>query len=340
MDSTREKALVGVFVLVAAAVLFGVTMALTGGIGAVRVPHRTYFKFSGGLESGVSVRFSGLSVGKITNVRVDPADTTRIEIDFTVDAGAPIRTDSVARISSMGLLSDNFLEISAGTASAALAAPGSVVASKEAFGFDEIGDAVQAMLPDGQAALKNINTDLNDLHTTIDEANDTLNEKNRANLAETLNTLNAALAELRPELNKTLKTLDDTLADAQPKIATTLTNVQALTAKLDPLLNDVNKTVDTANTALSHVDDTVGENRENIKASIASLRLVLDKTTVLVGQLNSTLNQNSDDIDETLDNVRLATENLRELTDTLKASPTAIIRGTGVKDRKPGGLLK
>ncbi|MGA2716998.1 MAG: MlaD family protein [Bryobacteraceae bacterium] len=347
MEGTREKALVGIFVLVAVALLFGVTMALTGGIGVSRVPHSTYFRFSGGLESGAPVRYAGLNIGKITRVHVDPSDTTRIEIDFAVDPDTPIRTDSVARVSSMGLLSDNFLEISPGTSSAAKAAPGSIVKSREAFGFDQIGDAVEAMLPDGQAALKSLNADLDTLRTTIGEANDLLNEKNRANLAGTLSNLNGTLADVRPALNQTLtsanqtlKSLDQMLADAQPKIGATLTNVQALTTKLDPLLDDLNKTVGTANNALTHVDSTVGENREDIRASVASLRQVLEKATVLVGQLNSTLTENSDDIDETLDNVRLATENLRQLTDTLKTSPTSIIRGTGVKDRKPGSLPK
>src|SRR5579863_1466842 len=105
MQANREKAMVGIFVLVAVALLFGVTMALTGGIGVSRVPHRAYFRFSGGLEAGAPVRYGGLSIGKVTHVHVDPADTTRIEIDFAVDPDAPIRTDSVARISSMGLLS-------------------------------------------------------------------------------------------------------------------------------------------------------------------------------------------------------------------------------------------
>jgi len=340
MGGTGEKALVGIFVIVAAAILFGVTMALTGGIGVERIPHSAYFGFSGGLESGAPVRYAGLNVGKVTHVRVDPSDTTRIEIDFAVDRDTPIRTDSVARVSSMGLLSDNFLEISAGTASAARAAPGSVLKSKEAFGFDQIGDAVQTMLPDAQASLKSLNTDLDSLHTTIGEATDLLNEKNRANLAATLSTLNGALAELRPELNDTLKSVDEMLADFQPRIDATLTNVQALTVKLDPLLDNLNKTVDTANTALANVNSTLGENRPDIRASVETLRQVLEKATILVGQLNSTLNRNSDDIDETLDNVRLATENLRQFTDTLKTSPTSLIRGTGVKDRKPGGLSK
>jgi phospholipid/cholesterol/gamma-HCH transport system substrate-binding protein len=340
MEGTREKALVGLFVLVAGAVLFGVTMALTGGLGAASVPHSTFFKFSGSLESGTAVRYGGLSIGKVTHVHVDPSDTSRIEIDFAVAPDAPIKTDSIARVSSLGLLSDSFLEISPGTTSAPRAAPGSVVQSKEAFGFDEIGDAVQAMLPDTQAVLKNLNGDLGNLHTTIDEANDLLNEKNRKNLEATLSTLNGALAELRPELNKTLKSVDEMLADAQPKLSTTLTELQGLTTRLQPLLDNLDKTIGTANGTLGHVDDALAENRGDVRASVEALRKVLENATVTVGQLNSTLNQNSDNIDETLDNVRLATENLRELTDTLKTSPTAIIRGTGVKDRKPGGVSK
>jgi phospholipid/cholesterol/gamma-HCH transport system substrate-binding protein len=337
MEGTREKALVGIFVLVAVAVLFGVTLALTGGISASSVPHSTFFKFSGGLETGAPVRYGGLSIGKVTRVHVDPSDTSRIEIDFAVAQDAPVKTDSVARISSMGLLSDNFLELTPGAQSAPRAAPGSVVKSKESFGFDDIGDAVGGMLPDAQVALKSLNTDLNGLQTTIGEANDMLNEKNRANLEGTLSTLNGSLAELRPQLNKTLKSVDEMLADAQPKISTTLTDLQDLTTKLQPLLDNLNKTIDTANGTLGHVDSTLAENRGDIRASVESLRQVLEKATVIVGQLNSTLDRNSDSLDETLDNVRLATENLRELTDTLKTSPNSVILGTRVKDRKPGG---
>ena len=115
MEATREKALVGTFVILAAALLFGLMLALTGGIGVSRVPHRAFFGFSGGLENGAPVRYGGLSVGKVTRVRVDPDDTTRIEIDFGVDPGTPIKTDSIARVTAMGFLSDNFLEISPGT---------------------------------------------------------------------------------------------------------------------------------------------------------------------------------------------------------------------------------
>jgi len=338
MDSTREKALVGLFVLVAGGLLFGAAMLLTGGFGTSRERHRTYFKFSGGLEAGATVRYGGLNVGKVTHVQVDPHDTTRIEVEFAVNPETPIKTDSVARVTSLGLLSDNYLEVSPGTQNAARAPSGSIVKSKEPFGVEQIGDAVQALLPDVQKTLKLLNTDLDGLQTTISQVNDVLNDRNRANISGTLSSMNATLAELRPQLNKTLKQVDDMLTDVQPKISGTLTDVQGLTKKLDPLVDDLNTTVKTANDTLTHVDGTLNENRSDIRASVESLRQVLEKSTALVAQLNAALSQNSDNFDETLDNVRLTTENLRQLTNTLKTSPTSIFRGTGVKDRKPGGL--
>jgi phospholipid/cholesterol/gamma-HCH transport system substrate-binding protein len=336
MGAAREKTLVGVFVLVAGVVLFGAVLALTGGIGAARVPMHTYFAFSGGLDAGGTVRYGGLSVGKITHVRIDPADSTRILVDFTVSPDTPVRIDSVARVSSLGLLSDSFLEISPGTKTSPRAPAGSELQSRESLGIDQLGDTIATLMPDAQSTLKTLNTDLGDLQTTIHRANDLLDDKNRANIAGSLNSLNGALAELRPELNQTLKHLDETLADAKPKVSATLTSLQGVTKKLDPLVDDLTKTLKTTNDTIAHLDGTLGDNRQDLRASVTSLRRALEQSTVLLDQLNGTLSQNSDNIDQTLENVRMATENLRQLTDMLKTSPASIIRGTGIKDRKPG----
>ena len=54
-------------------------------------------------------------MGKVKRVRVDPANSTRIEIDFAVDRDAPVKTDSVAKISTLGPLTDNYIEITTGS---------------------------------------------------------------------------------------------------------------------------------------------------------------------------------------------------------------------------------
>ena len=340
MDAARERTLVGLFVLIAVALLLGTIVAISGGLGAARVSHRAYFKFAGGVQTGAPVRYGGMLVGKVTKVHVDPGNSTRIEIDFAVNRDAPLKTDSVAKISTLGPLTDNYIEISTGSEHAALSEPGSALLSAEAFGLPQLGDAAQAMMPDVQSALQKLNQNLDGLQVTLARANDLLNDRNRANIAGSLNNLEHMVAEVRPKANASLDNINGMLAETRPKVAATLTSVQELTTRLGPLLDSLNATTARANDALGHVDSTLVENRADIRASVTGLRDTLAKSTGLITELNQTLDQNSGNIDQLLDNLRMTTENLRALTETLMHSPASLIRGLNVPDRKPGEVRK
>src|SRR5262249_27920378 len=153
MTPNRERVMVGAFVVVAATVLAVTTVAVWGGMGRSGVPHRMYLKFSGGVQPGTAVRYGGLRVGSVQSVRVDPQDSTRIEVDLIVDRDAPIKTDSVARLSTLGLLSDYYVEISTGTPQALMAPPGSVLQSEETTALANIGNTIDSMVPQINAAL-------------------------------------------------------------------------------------------------------------------------------------------------------------------------------------------
>jgi phospholipid/cholesterol/gamma-HCH transport system substrate-binding protein len=326
------------FVLIAGGLLFGTMLVVSGGMGTSTVSHRAYFKFAGGVQPGAPVRYGGLTVGKVERVRVDPGNSTRIEIQLAVDRDAPLKTDSVAKISTLGPLSDNYIEVSTGTQRAELAPPGSVLPSAEAFGLPQLGDAAQALMPDVQKALATLNHNLDDLQVTIARANDLLNDRNRASIGSSLNNIDRLVADARPKVTESLNNLNGLLDDARPKVSTTLTNVRELTAKLAPLLDDVKTTTARANDTLAHMDSTLVENRPDIRASVIGLRDTLTKSTALLDQLNQTLDQNSANIDELLDNIRMSTENLRSLTETLKQAPASLIRGMKVTERKPGDV--
>ncbi len=340
MDAVRERTLVGLFVLVAGALLLGTIVVISGGLGGATVSHRAYFKFAGGVQPGAPVRYGGMMVGKVQKVRVDPGNSTRIEIDFAVNRDAPIKADSVVKISTLGPLTDNYIEISTGSEHAAPAQPGSALQSAEAFGLPQLGDAAQAMMPDLQMALKKLNQNLDGLQVTLARANDLLNDRNRANIAGTLDGIDRMVAEVRPKANESLDNINGMLAETRPKVAASLSNVQELTARLGPLLDSLNTTTARANDTLGHVDATLVENRADIRASVTGLRDTLAKSTGLLNEVNQTLDQNSGNIDELLDNLRMATENLRTLTETLMHSPASLIRGLNLPDRKPGEVRK
>jgi len=61
---------------------------------------------------------------------------------------------------------------------------------------------------------------------------------------------------------------------------------------------------------------------------------------VTMDQLQGIVNQNTFNIYDILDNMRASSANIRSLTETIKSSPSSLVRGVRVDDRRPGGALK
>lgn len=318
MSSRSEPVWVGLFVLIAAALLVGTVLSVTGAFSRGNIPHRSYFKFAGGVEAGAAVRFGGMKAGSVQAVHVDPEDSTRIEVDFNVGSSIPLKTDSLAKITSLGPLGDNYLELTTGTRQASPAPPGSVVRSAETFSFNDLGDVVDEIRPMIQQVLQKLNQRLDDLQVTLARTNDLLNDRNRANIGSSLNNVNAMLAEDRP------------------KVLATLNNVQSASAQFSPVLDDLKKTMAQANDTLGHVDAVVLENRADLRASVTELRQTLLTASSVVDQLDRTLGYNADNIDQILENIRVTTQQLKDLTETLKRRPYTLIRADKPRERVPG----
>jgi phospholipid/cholesterol/gamma-HCH transport system substrate-binding protein len=341
MTPNRERVWVGLFVVIAIAVLSGTAIAVWGGMGRNGVPHRTYFKFSGGVQAGTPVRYGGMRVGTVKRVGIDPGDSTRIEVDLVVDEGTPIKTDSVTKLSALGLLSDNYVEITTGSATAGLIAPGAVINSTETAGIAQIGDTIQALVPQIEGALDKLTRNLDSLQVTVERANDLLNDDNRANVGQALARANDLMNDRnRSNLADSLNNFNQLLSESRPKVSAGLTSLNNATSQLLPLLENVKKTSTRADQMLSNIDSMLADNRPDLRVSVSELREVLANSRVLVNELHDVMNQNSTNIYEILENMRASAENIRSLTETIKSRPASLIRGVSVKDRKPGELEK
>jgi phospholipid/cholesterol/gamma-HCH transport system substrate-binding protein len=318
MKSKREQVWVGLFVLSAAALLIETILAVAGAFSGGEVAHHAYFKSAGGLLPGATVRYGGMKAGRVEAVHVDPQNSTRIEIDFGVGRDVPVKTDTVARITSLGALDENYVELGTGSQGATLAAPGSEVMSGETVGIGAIGDMMGNLAPVAQQVLQNLNQRLTEIQVTVTRVNDLLNDQNRVNVSHGLSNLNAMLAEDRP------------------KLSASLTNVQAASARIVRLLDNLKTTVDQANGVLSHIDPVVVENRQDMHTVVVELKQTLLTASSLMDQLKNTADYNADNIDQILVDLRVTTENIKQLTDTVKARPSMLIRGNTVSDRHPG----
>jgi phospholipid/cholesterol/gamma-HCH transport system substrate-binding protein len=319
MESKREQAMVGLFVLVAGAVLVATVFALTGAFGGSAATYRAYFPFAGGLEPGATVRYAGgPKVGRVEKLQLDPKDSSRIEITFSVKPGLPIKTDSHVKIMSLSPLGDNHLEIVPGSEKASLAAAGAILPSESYVDFNALTAKINDLAPQAQQLLETLNDRASEVQVTLARVNDLLNDTNRANLAQTLAETRGMIAENRGAVKATVQ------------------NLNSASQKLEPLLENLRKASAQADETLNHVDSLIGENRSDVREAVTDLRRSLATVKDLTGRLDQMLDVNSENIDELLDNLRHVSQNLKEFTNTIKTRPYTLIRSNNLPDHKPG----
>jgi len=319
METRREQAMVGLFVIVAAAVLIATVFGITGAFGRPAKSFYAFFPFAGGLEVGSTVRYAGgPKVGRVEKLRIDPQNPTNIEITLAVHTDLPVKTDSHVRIMSMSPLGDNHLEIVPGSPQAPLAKDGATLPADRYLDLNAITERINDLAPEAQQLLHTLNDRATELKVTIARVNDLLNDENRANLSGTLAQTHQMLAENRPQIKATIGHLN------------------ATSEKLGPLLDDLRRTSAEANETLDHVDGLIGENRADVRQAVLELRKSLTNVTDLTGRIDQTLDVNSENIDEMLGNFRDASENLKEFTKTIRNRPYTLLRAANPREHKTG----
>jgi phospholipid/cholesterol/gamma-HCH transport system substrate-binding protein len=147
----------GIFLALSVALLFAVVILL--GRSQTLFAHRArlYASFdnTSGLVVGAPVRLAGIDVGIVEAVRFEnDLRQKKVQVTLVVEKRYldRVRDDSVARLSSKGLLGDMLINISVGSAEAAPLHDGGTLRSQESEGLTEVVTSLQ----DGIAQLRTL----------------------------------------------------------------------------------------------------------------------------------------------------------------------------------------
>jgi phospholipid/cholesterol/gamma-HCH transport system substrate-binding protein len=115
MRDQIAEILVGAVVLVVAGVFLA--YSLTAADRSIGAGYSLAARFGSvdGLAAGADVRVSGVKVGSVSGIRLDPASYSAV-VDFTVNPSVQIPTDSSASLKNEGLLGGVYLAIEPGGA--------------------------------------------------------------------------------------------------------------------------------------------------------------------------------------------------------------------------------
>lgn len=324
MNQRTEELKVGIFVVAMAAVLVAV-LGLIGGLNVTRRPQVNYtarFKFAGGIEPGAAVRFAGLKVGRVERAQIDPQDSTRVRVVLTVRAGTPIHTDSAARIATLGLLGENYVEISPGSGRTATLVPGGELKVEETAQFAELLSKMSAVMGDAQLLVQDLRKNVDQMSTKADQ------------LLANLNKITDE--ENQKHLHNVLHDSDQMLNSTRPRVERIAKNADEASAKIKRLIDDIQGTRKRADELLGNLNNLVQPENGDLRVAIVHVRDTMARAEKIAAELETTLQTNQENLDQMIENFRVSSENFREFTDTIKQRPYTLIRVKNPPDRRPG----
>ena len=126
METRASYILVGSFVLGLFAAAFAFVVWLTS-VQFEEVPKRFVIYFEGsvtGLAVASPVRYRGVPVGSVADIRIDPDNIERIRVTVEISAETPIKTDTEATLKLQGITGIAYILLSGGTQESQSLKPG------------------------------------------------------------------------------------------------------------------------------------------------------------------------------------------------------------------------
>jgi phospholipid/cholesterol/gamma-HCH transport system substrate-binding protein len=164
-----------------------------------------------GLDAGGDVRVGGVHVGTVRDIVLPhkPGDKVTVVMDLDNSTHEIIKQDSVATIETEGLLGNQYLAISIGSAGTANVRDGEVIASHPPLEMADLLQKTSVILDSSQQAIQNATratANLNSISAKIDRGQGTVgalvnDKKLYNNLAQTTSTLNDTMISAQAGVN-------------------------------------------------------------------------------------------------------------------------------------------
>lgn len=225
------------------------------------------------IQPGATVRVSGMNAGTVKAVNIPKTPSARFRLELSVDEKFRhiIREDSMASISTEGMVGNKFVEVDKGTDNSPECRPGCTIRTKEGAGLEalmkqgtQIGNEVQDAIKDLQSRADVAMTDITDLTAHADKTiaviqpNVELTASNAAAMSGDAKQLVTGVKNGRGAVGKllvdrqTATDVTDTIANAKQSA----TNIDRATEKINNMASEVQKAdLPPVHEAVTHVDD-------------------------------------------------------------------------------------
>ena len=291
MEPRAHHVLIGLFTVLMAAAALGFALWLNNASSdqELRDFDVIFNEAVSGLSQGSVVQYSGIKVGDVVSLRLDPDDPRKVRAHIRVDGNTPIKQDTRARLSITGITGAALIQLHSGT-------PGSpILESQGAARAEIIADPspLSRLMANGEDLVISVTRLLN-------SANQLFSSSNIERISRTLDNIeqtSASVAEQRDELRQALQQMSTASREAAELMRNTnqllsgqgrdaLTSASRLMASLErssntveQLLTDNRSALDGGMQGVAELGPTIVELRETLSALRSFARRLEDDPT-------------------------------------------------------------
>lgn len=315
MESKANYTLIGTFVLVFLLAALAFVIWLSGN--NLDQKYDEYIvKFDApvrGLQESAEVRFSGIKVGEVTQIRFDPDNPNKVLVKIEVSDNTPVDIKSYGQLEAQGLTGLNYIQLFVGGIDLPLAKDADI---KGLYVIEGRRSQLDSLLDDGGSVVESVQKTLNSVMRTLDDKS--IQEFHK--ILENINGITSEYNE-RPltaaRIERTLDNIDRAAKDVS--IASVSVDQTALDARL--AINDhVTPLVDKLNNTVAELD-----------SAIVAIRQTAEESTKLVDNTNGVVSDFSagslKKIEDATVEVKELLETLNRVADELERNPTRFIVG-------------
>jgi phospholipid/cholesterol/gamma-HCH transport system substrate-binding protein len=261
--------------------------------------YQTEFRNVAGLNVGDEVRYGGVRVGSVTALDIDSAPPS-IHVRFRVRRSTPVRADTRASITQLGLLGQPYLALEPGLDGGPTLAEGAMIPSEDNL---SVQDAMRR------------------LSMSLDRADSVFASLDR-------------LASANP-----LARLDTTLARADTLVRGATSGSERLLARLDDASRQLAQLLTRSERLVGTIDTAVAEARPGLSGTQREALETLRETRSLVVELRGALEEGGG-VTQLVRNMNSASENFAKLSARLERDPTSLLQRRALPAKPSGPPIR
>ncbi|HKE14707.1 MAG TPA: MlaD family protein [Kofleriaceae bacterium] len=313
-----QKVRLGIFLASGLTVLIGGLVVLAGlKVGESRDEYTVRFRDAdvslNGLDVGSPVKYSGIRVGRVEAVRIDPEDVSVILVELSLDDGTPVAEDSKANLGVQGITGLKYVELSRGSRTARVREPGEDI-------------------PPGSSVLDSLTQKADQIATKVETVLDRLADFSGPDMKQRVSRLLESSNEFLTTVNQILGDNRDSLGNLAQSVRGTADQARMLAGELASTARRTNALLDEATLLLRRSKGTPAR----LDAFLDQATAVLKESRGLLGpeglqrtvaRVNAILGQTHQQVIEIVGLVREAAENANALTEKLREDPSLLLLG-------------